>query len=250
MKEKKTGEKKAGIYALVTLGITSIIISVLIIVGSIYIQSNIISGINKIYDKVESTYQESDDAVVKTQNFVDKVRTDFNKVAPLINILTDTDKKKITDTIDGISAKTDDIKKFLEDAKNSVAQTNDKIDMINSLGVVSLPKLTGDKIQSASDKVNDFSSELGTLKTDISNGQAKQTVVDKVNKNIDNTQNALASYRLKISDGKQNAKDFKDLVIFWSTLGTLFIVGFFVWSIYSFYYFTRGQVRKLRELKK
>lgn len=249
MKDGKTCSKKAGIYALITLGVASIVLSACVIVGSIFIQSKITNGMNNIYASVEETYQKTDNTVTRAQEFVDVVKADFNKVAPLINILTDTEKKKFSDAIDTINAKIDDIQKFLDDAKNSVAQTNEKIEIVNSLGIASLPKLSGERVENASEKVNEFSNDLDVLKADISNNAAKQTVVDKVNTGIDDTQKALTAYRVKISDAKQNALDFKNLVIFWSTLGTIFIVGFFVWSIYSFYYFTRSQIQKLKNLK-
>lgn len=246
MKDKNVDISKARVYALITISVVSIVMSIFVIVGSIYVESEITKNITIIYKRVDLAYQKSDDAIKKTQTLVDKVQDSFNEITPTITMIAGTDRQNVLNTIDALSTKVSTAQKSLINAKSRIRQTNERIDIVNSLGVVTLPKPSGERVQNASNKVDEILNNLDTIKKNASNGQASENTVTKVNRGIENTQNSLDSYNIKISDARKNTKRFKDLLIFWSTLGTISIVSFFIWSIYSSCYLMRNQLDKLK----
>ena len=249
MNEEKTGSKKSGIYTLIALGMISILFGILVIVGGAFIEYKIIAGVNQIHEKVDEAYQVTDNTVVSAKNFVDKIDTGFNKIAPLVVLFSDADKQEVIGSIDRLHDNVKDVQRFLDDTQSSVNSVNDKIDIVNSFDIVRLSNLSGERVQNATSTVNEFSDTLDELKEDIESDSVSQKVVDKVNEGIQDTQGIFSEYQTQVGDSRKQATDFKNLIIFWSMLGTIFIIGFFAWSIYSFYYFTRSQFAKLKIIK-
>ncbi len=246
---------KGKAYTLIVLGFLSILIGIVVIVGSILMEVKLVDSVYKAYQPIGDTYNEVDMKLTNVENDISGLQTDFNaftgQLSAVTGTISDQTRQVLINGINALEPKVTNAENILGMAKDSVNSINSKVDLINSLGVINLPKLSGDKVSQASDKIDGVQSSLNNLKSDLSSdGTRTKPVLSAVNQGLDQVQTTVKNYHSDISDAHNKVKNLKDFIILWSSVGTVFIVLFFLWTIYSFISLIRNQFTKLKSISK
>lgn len=244
---------KVWVYILIVLGSISIVISVVIIVGSILFETKIVSVVNSVYQPVQNVYEDADQRLMSAEDNVSSMKNEFHAVSSrLSNIsgtISDQNRQTLTNGVDKVQGKVTKVEDMLGAAKDAVNTVNKKIDVVNSLKLTTLPKLSDDRVSVAIARISDTQKSLNTLKSELaSDGTRSKPVVTVINQGFDSVQNVIQGYHSDINDAQKKAKNLRDAIILWSITGTVFIVLFFIWSIYSFVYLIKNQFKKLKSL--
>jgi len=258
-----TKKEKFYNYTALVMSVIFAAISVLVIIGNLYIQNEFVKTINKAYAPVETGYNKAIEAFDKTEAALSEYEESAKSVLSTATLISGaradgSAKAASLEKINNLQGKILQGQALISEAKNKLGVANTVLGFLDdSAEKIDLPELSGEKLDNLSQKVDGISVELADLENKVTLATPKtanNVLTDKLTGRVEQAfgqaDQSLSQAESELTTKFNELAKKKDNLIFWTRFTAVVVTIFFTWAVVSSIDLIRSKWLKIKKDRK